>query len=61
MNEPVKIQSDDYWFKVVEMLQQNWALIEPSASRVTVFIRDAGGVFDEIRVSRQMLPPQQCV
>jgi hypothetical protein len=48
MNEPVKIQSDDYWFKVVEMLQQNWALIEPSASRVTVFIHDAGGVFDEI-------------
>jgi hypothetical protein len=36
-------------FKVVEMLQQNWALIEPSASRVTVyFIHGAGGVFDEI-------------
>jgi hypothetical protein len=36
-------------FKVVEMLQQNWALIEPSASRVTVyFIHDTGGVFDEI-------------
>ena len=49
MNEPVSIQSSDYWFKVVEMLQQNWALIEPSASGVTVyFIHDASGVFDEM-------------
>jgi hypothetical protein len=28
MSEPVTIQSTDYWIKVVEMLQQNWALIE---------------------------------
>lgn len=49
MNEPVNIQSDDCWFKIIEMLQQNWALIEPPASRVTVyFIHDASGVFDEI-------------
>ena len=31
-DEFVEILSRDYWFKVVEMLQQNWALIEPSQS-----------------------------
>jgi hypothetical protein len=49
MNELVNIQSNDYWFKVVEMLQQNWALIESTASGVTVyFIHDASGVFDQM-------------
>lgn len=24
MNEAIPIQSRDYWFKVIEMLQQNW-------------------------------------
>jgi len=28
MDDEVKITSREYWFKVVEMLQQNWALIE---------------------------------
>jgi hypothetical protein len=28
MNEPVAIQSGDYWVKIVEILQQNWGLIE---------------------------------
>ena len=28
MNKPVAIQSTDFWVKVVEMFQQNWALIE---------------------------------
>jgi len=50
MNEEVEIQSRDYWFKVVEMLQQNWAVIEPTARGVTVyFVNDASGVFDELR------------
>jgi hypothetical protein len=45
----VSIRSRDYWFKVVDMLQQNWALIERSGSGVTVyFISDTSGVFDEI-------------
>jgi hypothetical protein len=26
--EEVKINSCDYWFKIVEFLQQNWALID---------------------------------
>jgi hypothetical protein len=28
MNESVAIRSSDFWVKVVEMLQQNWAVIE---------------------------------
>jgi hypothetical protein len=40
---------DDYWFKVVEMLQQNWALIDETERGVTVFfVNDTGGVIDEI-------------
>jgi len=43
------IQSRD-WFKVIEMLQQNWALTDPkSDGRVTVyFIGDTSGVFDQL-------------
>lgn len=50
-DKPVDIQSRDYWFKIVEFLQQNWALIEPSANgvRYTVFfIDDTSGVFDKL-------------
>jgi hypothetical protein len=32
MNELVAIRSTDFWLKVVEMLQQNWALIEDEAA-----------------------------
>jgi hypothetical protein len=49
MSDAVPIQSRDFWVKVVEMLQQNWALIEPGGDQVTVyFLHDLGGVFDEI-------------
>ena len=27
-DKPVEIRSRDYWFKVVEFLQQNWVLID---------------------------------
>ena len=50
MSDSVLIRSRDYWVKVVEMLQQNWALIDPGendAVRV-YFISDTSGVFDEI-------------
>lgn len=41
--------SCDFWFKVVEFLQQNWALIESNAGGAVVyFLSDTGGVFDEI-------------
>jgi hypothetical protein len=50
MPEHVSIDSSDYWVKVVEMLQQNWALIEaaPSGSVRVHFINDTSGVFDEL-------------
>jgi hypothetical protein len=49
MKESIPIQSRDYWFKVIGMLQQNWALIESDNVGVTVyFINDTSGVFDEI-------------
>ena len=47
----VEIQSKDYWFKIIEMLQQNWALIEPTQSDsgcIVFFIGNASGVFDQI-------------
>lgn len=41
---------NEFWFKVVEMLQQNWAIIEPAPdNRVRViFISDASTIFDEM-------------
>ena len=48
MHQEAPIKSRDYWVKEVEMLQQNWALIEPDGpSSVRVhFISDTGGIFD---------------
>ena len=49
MSDVVPIKIQDVWVKVVEMLQQNWALIEPKGSKVTIyFLHDLGGVFDEL-------------
>ena len=50
MIKTVDIKNDDFWVKVVEMLQQNWALVEPtpSAGVCVYFIGDTSGVFDEI-------------
>ena len=54
MNEEIPINNRDYWFKVIEMLQQNWALIESGDSGVTVyFLSDTSGVFDEIPFDTQ--------
>ena len=50
MRETISIKSDDFWVKVVEMLQQNWALIEQkSCSDACVyFIGDNSNVFDDL-------------
>ena len=50
MVDKVEISSRDYWVKIVEFLQQNWALIEPaSQGRVIVyFISDTSRIFDQI-------------
>src|SRR5512135_784593 len=47
---PVEISSRDYWFKIVDMLQQNWALIDDNSDgRCTVFfLGDTSGVFDRL-------------
>jgi hypothetical protein len=38
-----------YWVRIVEFLQQNWALIDESAAGPVVwFVDDGGGVFDRI-------------
>lgn len=39
-----------YWFKVVEFLQTNWALVDeqPDGSAHVWFIGDTSGVFDEM-------------
>lgn len=42
--------AQDPWFKIVDFLQQNWAVVlkEESMSRI-VFYDDLCGVFDEVR------------
>jgi len=51
----VEIRSRDYWFKVVEMLQQNWALIDvdPRGLCLVCFIHDRSGVFDEMHFTSE--------
>jgi len=47
----IEISNNDYWFKVVDMLQQNWAIIESQETDkgcVVYFISDTSGVFDKI-------------
>lgn len=50
MEQQTTITSRDYWFKVVGMLLQNWALIEcVSAGDCRIyFISDTSGVLDEL-------------
>jgi len=50
-SENIAISSKDFWFKIVEFLQQNWALIEKDAEStacIIYFISDSSGVFDQI-------------
>ena len=45
----VEIKSRDYWFKIVEFLQQNWAVIENTEHAAVVwFFSDTSGVFDQL-------------
>jgi hypothetical protein len=47
----VQIQSRDYWFKIVEFLQQNWALIDETTDVkgcTVFFFGDTSGVFDQL-------------
>jgi hypothetical protein len=48
--EHVPITSRDYWFKIVEFLQQNWALVDANDTGAVVwFFGDTSGVFDEMK------------
>lgn len=47
----ISLHSETYWVKIVDFLQQNWALIEENAANDTVtiyFIQDASMIFDKI-------------
>jgi ABC-type phosphate/phosphonate transport system ATPase subunit len=48
MNKPSK--TEDYWFKVVDMLQQNWALIEllENSTAAVYFFDDRSRIFDRM-------------
>jgi len=51
-NAEVTIKSPDYWFKIVDFLQQNWALIDSAEDGVVVwFFGDTSGVFDQMAFS----------
>lgn len=47
MSDELPITGNDLWVKVVGMLQQNWASVEPLDKEVAVFfITDTSQVFD---------------
>ena len=48
-SETVSIESRDYWFKIVDFLQQNWALLDAEGAGCVVwFFGDSSGVFDDL-------------
>ncbi|MEO3473025.1 hypothetical protein AAFN86_14240 [Roseomonas sp. CAU 1739] len=51
----IPIASDDFWVKIIDMLQQNWALVETGDQGAAVihFIGDTGGVFDALSMGSQ--------
>ena len=45
-----KEMAEDPWFKTVDMLQHNWAVVmQEKSSILVVFYSDTCGVFDELR------------
>lgn len=50
MKEIMNIQNTDYWFKVLQFLKQNWALIDdaPDGGVTVYFIHSDSGVFDQM-------------
>jgi hypothetical protein len=54
LDESFFIHGNQWWVKIVEMLQQNWAIIQTPADGdgvVVLFVADDGGVFDEMPFS----------
>lgn len=48
MKEEIQINADEFWVKIVEFLQQNWALFEVGQTVKVWFIHDGSGVFDSL-------------
>lgn len=50
MSETMPIEGLDFWVKVVDMLQQNWAIIQydPSDGARVFFISDRSEIFDQL-------------
>jgi hypothetical protein len=45
----VSNKSRDYWSKIVDFLQQNWALIDETTAGATIwFFSDTSGVFEKL-------------
>jgi hypothetical protein len=47
----IKIDSTDFWIKVIAMLQQNWGLINPApkgSGVIIFFITDNPAIFDQL-------------
>ena len=54
MRRDIHIENRIYWIKILELLQQNWAIIEPSprgpsGACEVFFIDDNSCVFDKLR------------
>ena len=56
LGKPILIDKpniDDWYVKLVEMLQQNWAIIKLGETTQIIFVNDPGDVFDIIEVKDQ--------
>lgn len=54
MNIQIELLSQDYWFQIVDFLQQNWTLIEPNSNGegcTVCFLSETSGLFDELAFS----------
>jgi hypothetical protein len=49
-SQDIELRSRDYWFKIVEFLRQNCALIDrdPAGDCTVYFFSDTAGVFDRL-------------
>jgi len=51
----IAIKSRDYWFKVLGMLSQNWALIDEQEGKFKVlFINDHSNIFENLNLIQKM-------
>jgi len=48
-----KPNTDDWYVKIVGMLQQNWAIIKLGEKTQIIFVNDPGDVFDIIEIKDQ--------